>query len=73
MFNYCFFTDMNSVPHLACIRTEPEVELVPTFNATVINDYYTTVPYEVVLIRVHALAKHCQVEVRLTNRNGPKR
>jgi len=58
-------------PMLRAIFTQPILDLTPMFDPLV-DEYYTSVPYELILIQIWGEASHCDSEARLEDKFGPR-
>ena len=70
--NYMSFSVPDNLPYISDLLTYPSLNTTPAYNQKVL-DYYARVPYHTLLIRVHGIAMHCDVEVRLDNKHGPSK
>ncbi len=66
---YLSLSDTTLMPFLEGINTEPSIMLSPVFNHSV-TEYYATVPYDVILIKVWGFAQSCYCEARLEDKYG---
>jgi len=65
--------DDSQLALLSGMFTIPRLQLQPSFNSSVVTDYYTTVSHSVIVIRVVVVTAHCRTEARLNSVNGPTR
>ncbi|XP_063097679.1 cadherin-like and PC-esterase domain-containing protein 1 isoform X1 [Cavia porcellus] len=62
--------DKDTVCHLTQIFTHPHLDLNPEFDAK-IRDYYSEVPFDVVMLTIGAKTSKCQCQVHLHEQAGP--
>ncbi|XP_023559181.1 cadherin-like and PC-esterase domain-containing protein 1 isoform X2 [Octodon degus] len=62
--------DKDTPCHLKQIFTHPQLDLNPEFDAK-IRDYYSEVPFDVVMVTIGARTSKCQCQVHLQERLGP--
>ncbi len=60
------------MPYLSGIYTEPSLNVTPAFKVETI-EYYTTVPYNMFLVKVWGFAQSCDCEARLDDKYGLSR
>lgn len=58
-----------TMPYITGIYTEPKLDIKPKFDPTV-TEYYVSVSYDLVLVRIWAMAQSCVCEARLEERFG---
>ncbi|XP_014671086.1 PREDICTED: cadherin-like and PC-esterase domain-containing protein 1 [Priapulus caudatus] len=64
--------DAATTPYLLGLYTEPQIEMAPPFDRLV-TEYYATVDYDVILLKVWATAQSCSCEARVNDRFGLSR
>ncbi|XP_005402369.1 PREDICTED: cadherin-like and PC-esterase domain-containing protein 1 isoform X2 [Chinchilla lanigera] len=62
--------DKDTLCHLTQIFTHPHLDLNPEFDAK-IRDYYSEVPFDVVMVTIGAKTSKCQCQVHLQEQAGP--
>ncbi|XP_074871153.1 cadherin-like and PC-esterase domain-containing protein 1 [Carettochelys insculpta] len=62
--------DKDTLSHVRQIFTSPPLDLNPKFNPK-IKEYYTEVPFDVVMVKIEARPSNCQSQVHLDERKGP--
>uniref|UniRef100_W5NFN7 Cadherin like and PC-esterase domain containing 1 n=1 Tax=Lepisosteus oculatus TaxID=7918 RepID=W5NFN7_LEPOC len=65
-------TEKCTVPHIRQLYTDPPLELTPRFTPR-IKEYYSEVPFDVVMVKIRAEPVNCRCQVHLEERKGPRR
>ncbi|MBN3313840.1 CPED1 protein, partial [Atractosteus spatula] len=60
-----------TVPHIRQLYTDPPLELTPRFTPR-IKEYYSEVPFDVVMVKIRAEPVNCRCQVHLEERKGPR-
>lgn len=68
----CYITDREVLPYLLGIYTSPALNITPQFDASVL-EYFATVPYETILVKIWGIAQNCDCEARLEDKYGLSR
>ncbi|XP_029472936.1 cadherin-like and PC-esterase domain-containing protein 1 isoform X2 [Rhinatrema bivittatum] len=63
--------DRDALSHIRRIFTSPSLDLSPEFNPR-IKEYYSEVPFDLLTVVIGAEPSHCECQVHLDERKGPR-